>query len=61
MATPKYKTSKAKAAARKAANMRLESPTLCVCSKCGNLILPHRVCPKCGYYKGEQVIKVEEK
>lgn len=61
MAVPKYKVSKAKAASRKASNMKLEAPTLTVCSKCGNLILPHRVCPKCGYYKGEQIIKVEEK
>ncbi|MDD4082707.1 MAG: 50S ribosomal protein L32 [Sphaerochaetaceae bacterium] len=61
MAVPKYKTSKARAAKRHAANTRLKAPTLTVCSSCGNLILPHRLCPKCGYYKGEQVIKVEEK
>ncbi|MDY4889268.1 MAG: 50S ribosomal protein L32 [Sphaerochaetaceae bacterium] len=61
MAVPKYKVSKSRSAKRKAANMKLEAPTLSVCSKCGNLILPHRVCPKCGYYKGEQIIKVEEK
>ncbi len=61
MAVPKYKVSKAKAAARKSANMKLDAPNLTVCSKCGNLILPHRVCPKCGYYKGEQIIKIEEK
>ncbi|MBO4387865.1 MAG: 50S ribosomal protein L32 [Spirochaetales bacterium] len=61
MATPKYKTSKAKAASRKSANMKLDKPTLTVCSKCGNLVLPHRVCPKCGYYKGEQIVKIEEK
>lgn len=61
MAVPKYKVSKAKAASRRSANMKLTPPTLTLCSKCGNLILPHRVCPKCGYYKGEQIIKVAEK
>lgn len=60
MATPKYKTSKSTAASRKATNMRLEQPTLTKCTKCGSLILPHRVCPKCGYYKGVQVVNPEE-
>jgi large subunit ribosomal protein L32 len=60
MATPKYKTSKAKAAARKSANMKLKAPTLSKCTKCGQLILPHRVCPQCGYYKGEQIINPDE-
>ena len=33
------------------------------CSQCGNPVPPHRVCPKCGYYKGRPVlqIKVKEK
>ncbi len=60
MATPKFKTSKSKAASRKAANMKLEAPTLTKCQTCGNMILPHRVCPKCGSYRGKQVISVEE-
>ena len=60
MATPKYKTSKSRAASRKAANMKLQATTLCKCSKCGQLILPHRVCPQCGYYKGVQVVNPEE-
>ncbi|MCH3916376.1 MAG: 50S ribosomal protein L32 [Spirochaetia bacterium] len=61
MATPKYKTSKSRAASRKAANMKLKAPTLVECSTCGNLILPHRVCPNCGYYKGEQIIDTSSK
>ena len=58
MATPKYKTSKSKAASRKAANMKLAAPTLTKCPTCGNMILPHRVCPKCGSYRGKQVIQM---
>lgn len=61
MATPKFKTSKSRAASRKAANMKLKAPTLSTCTNCGNKILPHRVCPVCGYYKGEQIINVDEK
>ena len=41
MATPKYKTSKAKAASRKAANMKLSAPNLSECQTCGNLIPSH--------------------
>jgi large subunit ribosomal protein L32 len=36
----------------------LEKPTLTKCPKCGNFVLPHTVCPFCGYYKGKQVIDV---
>ncbi len=60
MAVPKYKTSKARAAKRKAANMRLASPTLSVCGTCGNIVVPHRVCPKCGFYRGKQVIETTD-
>jgi large subunit ribosomal protein L32 len=45
---------------RKAANMKLVLPDLVECSSCGNKILPHRVCPKCGFYRGKQVINMEE-
>lgn len=61
MAVPKYKTSKSKAASRKATNMKLRVPTLSKCPTCGNMILPHRICPKCGYYKGEQYLNMEDK
>ena len=60
MATPKYKTSKSKAASRKAANMKLSAPTLSECQTCGNLIPSHRVCPKCGYYAGQPVVVKDE-
>ena len=29
------------------------------CPKCGELVLNHRVCKSCGYYKGQEVVKVE--
>jgi ribosomal protein L32 len=34
---------------------------LTTCPKCGATLRPHRACVKCGYYKNEEVIKVEEK
>jgi len=33
-------------------------PVLVRCPKCGKPVLPHIVCPNCGYYKGEEVIDV---
>jgi large subunit ribosomal protein L32 len=41
--------------------MKLDAPTLIECSNCGNKILLHRVCPKCGFYRGRQVILPEAK
>jgi len=29
-----------------------------VCAHCGQPVLPHQVCPNCGYYGGRQVIDV---
>ena len=39
--------------------MKLIVPGLVECGTCGNKVLPHRVCPKCGYYRGNQVIELE--
>ena len=60
MAVPKYRTSKARSRGRRTINMRMAVPNLVSCSNCGNKILRHRVCPKCGFYKGRQIIELEE-
>ncbi|HCM27153.1 MAG TPA: 50S ribosomal protein L32 [Treponema sp.] len=56
MAVPKFKTSKARTRRRQSINMKLVAPTLVGCGNCGNRILLHRVCPKCGFYRGKQVV-----
>ena len=56
MAVPRAKTSKARTRRRRGINMRLAAPSLVECANCGNLILKHRVSPKCGFYSGRQVI-----
>jgi large subunit ribosomal protein L32 len=38
----------------------LESANLVVCSNCGEMRLPHRVCPSCGHYKGREIIEVKK-
>jgi len=59
MAVPKRKVSKARRDKRRSAVWKLQEPTLCRCSNCGELIAPHKVCKNCGYYKGVEVIKKE--
>jgi ribosomal protein L32 len=59
MAVPRAKTSKARTRRRQGINMRLSAPALVECANCGNLIMSHRVCPKCGFYRGRQVITPE--
>lgn len=39
-------------------HIHLNVAALSVCSKCGKKLLPHVVCPACGYYKGKEVINV---
>ena len=60
MAVPKGKVSKARKNSRRSANWKLSLPGIVKCPKCGKMKLAHRVCKSCGYYDGEQVIKVEE-
>lgn len=60
MAVPKKKVSRARRDKRRASNYKLSAPALSKCTQCGSLKLPHRVCPVCGYYKGREVIKVDE-
>jgi large subunit ribosomal protein L32 len=33
------------------------APQLTTCGHCGAAILPHRICPECGYYRGKQAIE----
>ncbi|HCE78907.1 MAG TPA: 50S ribosomal protein L32, partial [Lachnospiraceae bacterium] len=44
---PKNKSSKSHRDKRRA-NWKMSAPTLVRCSKCGALMMPHRVCKNCG-------------
>ena len=59
MAVPKGKVSKARRNSRRA-NWKLSMPCIVACPQCKTMKLAHRVCKKCGYYDGKQVIKIEE-
>ena len=60
MAVPKRKVSKARRDKRRSNVWKIEAPTLVKCTRCGEYKRLHRVCPACGYYKGREVVKVEE-
>jgi large subunit ribosomal protein L32 len=61
MAVPRSKTSKARTSRRQTINMKLTAPALIECGTCGNRVLRHRVCPKCGFYRGKQIINPNAK
>ncbi len=44
MAVPKGRVSKSKRDKRKAQSWKIATPTLVACSKCGELMVPHKVC-----------------
>ena len=56
---PKNKSSKGRRDKRRA-NWKMSAPTLVKCSKCGALMMPHRVCKACGSYNKKQVKRKEE-
>ena len=42
------------------ANWKISAPSISECPHCHELKPNHRVCPKCGYYDGEQKVVVEK-
>ncbi|OQX93484.1 MAG: 50S ribosomal protein L32 [Tenericutes bacterium 4572_104] len=56
MAVPFRKISKSQKRKRRT-HFKLNAPTMTVCPNCGELILSHTVCKKCGYYKGKLVVE----
>ncbi len=57
---PKRKVSRARRDKRRA-HHALKGVHLVQCPNCGEMRLPHTVCPNCGFYKGREVIEVERK
>jgi large subunit ribosomal protein L32 len=59
MPNPKRRHSKARRDSRRAHD-HLTAPSLSVCPQCQEPTMPHRVCKKCGHYKGRQVMAAQE-
>ena len=56
---PKNKSSKARRDKRRA-NWKMSAPNLVKCSKCGELMMPHRVCKACGSYNKKEIIAQDQ-
>lgn len=62
MGVPKKRTSKMRRDRRRAANNALKGGLgLGHCKGCGAAVLPHRICPACGNYKGKLVAPPRER
>ncbi|NLL73359.1 MAG: 50S ribosomal protein L32 [Clostridiales bacterium] len=55
---PKNKSSKGRRDRRRA-NWKMDVPNLVKCSKCGELMAPHRVCKACGSYNKKEILPTE--
>jgi large subunit ribosomal protein L32 len=55
MPNPKRRHSKQRTRTRRAHDF-IKGKSTSVCPQCHEPKMPHRVCPKCGYYKGREVI-----
>jgi len=60
MSLPKRRHSNTRQAKRRT-HWKLKDPNLGKCTECGNLRLPHKICPYCGYYKGKKILTIKEK
>ena len=56
---PKGKISKSRRGMRRAQSWKIPQITLVKCSKCTELMVPHRVCKACGSYNRKSIIKVD--
>jgi large subunit ribosomal protein L32 len=60
MPNPKRKHSKSRTGKRRAHD-HLQTPAVGNCPNCGEPRRPHRVCLKCGFYRGRIAIEMKEK
>jgi large subunit ribosomal protein L32 len=60
MPLPKRRHSKQRGRKRRT-HWKLSEPNVVECPHCHKNKLPHRVCPNCGYYNGEEVLVIKKK
>lgn len=60
MAVPKWHRSKSRQGQRRM-HLYIKAQKLAACSHCKKEILPHIVCPYCGYYKDKEIINTLKK
>ncbi|HEY6077444.1 MAG TPA: 50S ribosomal protein L32 [Polyangiaceae bacterium] len=57
MAVPKRRKSSSRRDMRRSQHDKVSAPNVVPCSSCSAPMVPHRVCPGCGFYKGRAVVK----
>lgn len=60
MAEPKKRLTSARSGKRRS-HLALKSKKIALCSKCKNPTLSHHICPTCGFYHGEDILKLAQK
>ncbi len=55
---PKKRHSRQRQGKRRA-SIKFKTQKAIACANCGNLVLPHTVCKKCGFYRGKSVVKIK--
>lgn len=60
MPEPKKRHTKSSRNQRRS-HIKLEALSFITCPNCKETILPHRACPKCGFYKGVMVLDILDK
>lgn len=57
---PKKRHSRTRQGKRRA-SIKLETPSFVTCVNCKSVMLPHKICKKCGFYNGRQVLNLKAK
>ncbi len=60
MAHPKRQHSRQRQRKRRT-NTGISVPSFTECSNCQKPVIPHRVCPFCGFYKGKPIVAIKVK
>jgi large subunit ribosomal protein L32 len=45
---------------RRRAHDSLHMRNLVQCSNCGEVRLPHHICPNCGHYQGKEIVEIKK-
>jgi large subunit ribosomal protein L32 len=60
-ALPKQRISRHRQGNRRRFDFIKKVPVLVACNTCSSPHVVHHVCPTCGYYRGRQVLVIEER
>lgn len=60
MAVPKRRKSSSKRDQRRANHDKVTPVQVITCQNCGDVVLPHRACRACGWYKDRVVVAVDD-